>query len=710
MAISSTTSISDSINALVSAYETELRKPLRVLEAKKSVYEQVNSALSLMNDYFDILQNLSTPLKSTDTDSVYYTKSASSSDSTIVTATATNEASVGAHSISISQLAKSYAQVGENYTDAATNTTISDALGAGTYEFKIMIAGTSTDVSVNITAGDTDDEVLSSIASAINSSDAEVNATVIHQISSDSRIILTAEETGSVDVILIKDTSGTLAETIKIHNAEYNKTDATEFVNTNTDISTAIGAGTNLISLSKNGITTSIEVTTNGTDTNQDVLEDVRDAINNASSLKTIAQVIGVAANRELQMMSAVSSQDSTHYVTGDEDISPGNYIFTIYVKDDATGTVTSADINVTVIAGDTNEDVLDSMKTAIDAQGLAITTTVETADGGQKYLHIITDDTDDVFSIEDKTGDLAETTSIINEDLLLVEDISEPNSGKTDTLAEYIGINTIDEKTDSSGGYIYNNTEINSKFVLNELNIERTSNTVSDVVTGVTFNLLEVQTSSNVTVQVSNDVDTVKGSVESWIDQYNSVLKYLYETTRIEETGDEEFSGGPLSEESFYKSVVWKFRELMAEKVEGVTNSDYSHLFEIGITADSDGYLSISDSSTFETALNDNITNISDLFNMTGDTDAEKGKAIRLYDFIEDYVKLDGYINSSEESYLSRIEYLDDRITRKEASIERKLLSYRTQLGQFQQMMAILQGQYSMLSMYYGSSSGLNI
>ncbi len=702
-------SITESINTLVAAYKTQLRQPLKILQAKKAVYEQVNSAFSILSDYFSIVQDLSTPLKGTDTDSVYYAKSATSSDTSVVTATAENEASAGVHTISISQLAKNYTQVGKNYIDADTSTAIFTALGANTYKFDIMIAGTSTEIEVVITDGDTDDEILSNIASAINSSDAKVNATVTHQISSDSRLVLTTETTGNTDTILIKDTSGTLAETVEITTAEYDKKNTTEFQDTGTEISTAIGAGTSIISLSKNGVTKNIEITTNGTDQNEQVLTDIRDEINDASSSKLIAQVIGAAAQRKLQIMSADSSQDSTHYVPGDEDITPGSYTFTMFVKDDTTGNVTSADINVTVNAGDTNTVVLNNMKTAINASGLDVTATVDTDTDGNEYLHIVTDNANDVLSTEDKTGDLAETTSIINTDLFSVEDISDPHSGKTDTLAEYTGINTTDEKDNSSGGYIYKDTEINSEFILNGLSMERTSNAVTDAITGMTFNLLKVQTSPDVTIHVSSDADTVKGTVESWIDQYNSVLEYLYATTRVEEVGEEKFEGGPLSEEYFYKNLIWKFRSLMAKKVEGVTNSNYSHLFEIGITADSKGKLSISDSAKFEEALAENIANVSDLFNSTTEPEEgnTKGKAVELYDFIENYVKLGGYIDASEDAYDNRVEYLDTRIARMETSILRKLAAYRKSLGRMQEMMAMLQGQHTMLMMYYGSSTG---
>ena len=714
MAIS-TTSITESINKLISAYRTQLRQPLRVLQARRTVYGQVNSALSIMSDYLSILQDLSTPLKKTGTDSVYYAKAGTSSDTTVVTATAANEAAVGVHTISISQLAKNYTQISNEYT--STEKKISGDPGyldGKECEFKIMINGVTTDISVAI-GDDTDEEVLLNIAEAINSSDAKVNATVIHQTSSKSRLILTAEETGNEDTVLIKDTSETLATTIGIQNAGYNEISATKEKVGTTIRTDFVGTGDCIFSVSVNGITRNITVNIGDTDTDHDVLNKIMEEINKSDVSKTSAGVLAtlieihppeVATHEYIRVMNSKIAQDSTHYVADDEDISPETYVFTMYVRKDGETTVTKVDdIQVIVNAGDTNSVVLGKMETAINnkmtALSLNITASVKTDDDEKKYLQIVSDNEKDVFSIEDKTLELAETIKIIGKDLFSVEDISDPKTGKTYTLTEYITLHTTDEKTDSSAGYIYKDTELNSEFILNELQMERTSNTVSDAVTGITLNLLKVQTSPDVTIQVSNNVADVKATVNSFIDQYNSVLEYLYSTTRTTQTGDEKFETAVLSEEYFYKDLTWKLRELMAEEVTTVTNTNYELLFNIGITADTKGKLSISDSSKFENALSEDITNVSDLFNTS------EGKAVKLYDFLENYIKVGGYIDNSENAHEDRIEYLDARISRMEASINRKLAAYRKSLGVMQEMMAMLQGQYTMLMMYYGLSTG---
>ncbi len=74
----------------------------------------------------------------------------------------------------------------------------------------------------------------------------------------------------------------------------------------------------------------------------------------------------------------------------------------------------------------------------------------------------------------------------------------------------------------------------LNSKIVFNGLNIERNSNSISDLVTGVTLNLKSVMSvdDNDVTVDIANDVAAVKSKIEEFITSFNDVYNYIKTNT----------------------------------------------------------------------------------------------------------------------------------------------------------------------------------
>ena len=80
------------------------------------------------------------------------------------------------------------------------------------------------------------------------------------------------------------------------------------------------------------------------------------------------------------------------------------------------------------------------------------------------------------------------------------------------------------------------------SKFTVNGLEIERSSNTVDDVVTELTFNLNEV-TSSAVTIDLSRDTTAVKENITGVVNAYNEFIDVI-KLVQNPDSDDEEFGG----------------------------------------------------------------------------------------------------------------------------------------------------------------------
>jgi flagellar capping protein FliD len=130
---------------------------------------------------------------------------------------------------------------------------------------------------------------------------------------------------------------------------------------------------------------------------------------------------------------------------------------------------------------------------------------------------------------------------------------------------------------------------------------IERSSNTVTDVIQGVTLNLNDVGT---VQVNLTRDIESVKSKLSSLVDAYNDVSAFISEQTGYNEQTEE---AGLLIADSTVKSIAGLLRSPLIELAEGFVNGSDSFLLaaDIGLELDANGLLSF-DSEVFDEAVAD--------------------------------------------------------------------------------------------------------
>ena len=210
---STISTLMQAVNAPIQAEQTKVTN----LQNLNTVYDTVESDLSALDSAATAMTDVVTqPLSA---------RTVSSSDSSIVTATATSSAALGSHSISVSQLAKQDTLVSNQYSNGGTD--IVGAEGAGDKSFTVTVNGQSQDVSVTLTAGETDSAVISAVASAINSAFAGVDsghavtATALADTSTTSKLVLQSDQTGATYAMTLSDdpNGGTLLATLGISNA-----------------------------------------------------------------------------------------------------------------------------------------------------------------------------------------------------------------------------------------------------------------------------------------------------------------------------------------------------------------------------------------------------------------------------------------------------------------------------------------------------------
>ena len=151
-----------------------------------------------------------------------------------------------------------------------------------------------------------------------------------------------------------------------------------------------------------------------------------------------------------------------------------------------------------------------------------------------------------------------------------------------------------------------------------NAIEVEKSTNKVTDLISGVTLNLESADSSKMVTVSVSRDTDTIESAISDFVDQYNSLMSAIAEQFTYD--ADSEESGTLFGD---YKLQVVQ-QDIMSA-ISGIVSgleSDFTSLSAIGITHDEDGYLQIDDE-TLSEALEENPDAVGRLFSAGMDSDS---------------------------------------------------------------------------------------
>jgi len=150
-----------------------------------------------------------------------------------------------------------------------------------------------------------------------------------------------------------------------------------------------------------------------------------------------------------------------------------------------------------------------------------------------------------------------------------------------------------------------------NASFSIDGVSISKSSNTVSDVISGAA---LKLQSAGSGTISLSTDTDAITTKVSDFVDEYNEVSLFLNEQLSLDTDTEET---GVLFGNFAVQNLQHILRSSISSKVTGITG-DYTYLSQIGISTKSDGTL-ILDTDVLSEALIDDIQNVSQLFSSRG-------------------------------------------------------------------------------------------
>lgn len=119
-------------------------------------------------------------------------------------------------------------------------------------------------------------------------------------------------------------------------------------------------------------------------------------------------------------------------------------------------------------------------------------------------------------------------------------------------------------------------------------ITVTRGSNTVRDLIPGVTLTLAREDVAQSVTVSVASDTTAVKGAITKFVEQYNAAIDYFNDQFEFD---PESAEGGVLSGDIALRQIQSDLYQVVTGSVAGV---DAGALADIGLTMGAEGKLTV--------------------------------------------------------------------------------------------------------------------
>jgi flagellar hook-associated protein 2 len=154
--------------------------------------------------------------------------------------------------------------------------------------------------------------------------------------------------------------------------------------------------------------------------------------------------------------------------------------------------------------------------------------------------------------------------------------------------------------------------TGTNASLVVDGIPISSASNTVSNVINGVTLSLGSPSPSTPVTVNVNPDTTQVTTAINTLVSAYNTVITEINSQFNVASDGS---GGGPLEADNSLRDVQNQLLGALSYSISG--NSGIVNLASIGVNFNNDGTLSV-DSGKLSSALSSNFSAVQNLLQNT--------------------------------------------------------------------------------------------
>jgi flagellar hook-associated protein 2 len=227
------------------------------------------------------------------------------------------------------------------------------------------------------------------------------------------------------------------------------------------------------------------------------------------------------------------------------------------------------------------------------------------------------------------------------------------------------------------------------AELTINGIAITRSSNTISDAITGVTLTVGATGTS---TLTLAKNTSSVSSALDTFVKAYNDLSSQLTSLTKYDTQNK---TPSLLTGDSAARGLQSALRDMIAYR-RPVVGSPYSTLSDLGVAMQRDGTLTFN-TAKLATAAAASTTDMLTLF--TSDSKTSPGLAIKASATIDGLLKTNGLISSHIDGINKSIADIGNRRT----TLNRRLLDiekrYRTQFSSLDTLVASMQQTSSYLT-----------
>ena len=216
-----------------------------------------------------------------------------------------------------------------------------------------------------------------------------------------------------------------------------------------------------------------------------------------------------------------------------------------------------------------------------------------------------------------------------------------------------------------------------NAAATLNGLSIASDSNTLSNVLDGMTLSFGKL-TSGPVQVEAKTDTEAIRKALDTFVSAYNDLNTLLKEQTKYDADTK---AAGSLQGDSVAVSLRAQMRSLIGGS--STASTMFGRLADVGFDVQTDGSIKLD-----ETKLANGMANLGEMKKLfaTSDLvdDANDGIAVRLREMADRVLSIDGSLSARSEGLRKRLELNQDRQDQLEdriSAVEKRLRAQYTAL-----------------------------
>ena len=332
------------------------------------------------------------------------------------------------------------------------------------------------------------------------------------------------------------------------------------------------------------------------------------------------------------------------------------NYSDTVAAADVLSGSIT---INGTVVTVGSSSNTLATLATAINAASVGVTASVITDSSGSRLSL--------VSSTSGAAGQITATSSLVD-------------STTSASLALHTG-----------------NTGTDAAFTVDGISLTSASNTVSNAIPGVSFQLLGSDLNTTVQVQITNDTSSVTTAITALVTAYNAVVKDI----KTQEGNDSSGNAEPLYGNPVLASIQ---SALTSALFGGSASGTIKGISQLGITANTDGTLSLN-TDTLSSVLSSSYADVTGYLQNTGSFGVTFSAALNNLgtQAPSGVVYLAQQQNSTEEASLNQ------NLTNENLLLAAQKTSLTTELNTANQILQSIPAQLDEVNVIYSASTGYN-